>query len=224
MRGTIFGADNAFFAAPRIDDQQCAFTTLTAFLEAEETSGSIPICAIFDNEEVGSSTKQGAASDLLCNTLEAIAAHYGVSLASLLPSSLLLSCDNAHAMHPNHPELSDKQNAPHMNAGIVIKHNANQKYTTDAVSEALFTEICRQANVPVQHFANRSDIRGGSTLGSIASARVSMNTVDIGLAQLAMHSSYETAGTKDVGYMAEALKAFYGMKIRMTGDGRFNLD
>ena len=224
MRGTIFGADNAFFAAPRIDDQQCAFTTLTAFIETEETSGSIPICAIFDNEEVGSSTKQGAASDLLCNTLEVIAAHYGVSLASLLPSSLLLSCDNAHAMHPNHPELSDKQNAPHMNAGVVIKHNANQKYTTDAVSEALFTEICRQANVPVQHFANRSDIRGGSTLGSIASARVSMNAVDIGLAQLAMHSSYETAGTRDSVYMIDACKTFFTRSVLCTADGTYRLE
>ncbi len=223
MRGTIFGADNAFFAAPRIDDQQCAFSTLTAFLETEDTNGSVPVCAIFDNEEVGSSTKQGAASDLLRSTLDAIAARYDAPLSALLPSSLLLSCDNAHAMHPNHPELSDKHNAPHMNEGIVIKHNANQKYTTDAVSEALFTEICRKANVPVQHFSNRSDIRGGSTLGSIASARVSMNAVDIGLAQLAMHSSYETAGTKDTSYMIDACKAFFMHSIRCEADGVYRL-
>ena len=223
MRGTIFGADNAFFAAPRIDDQQCAFSTLTAFLETAGTNGSVPVCAIFDNEEVGSSTKQGAASDLLRDTLNAIAGHYNVALSSLLRSSLLLSCDNAHAMHPNHPELSDKQNAPHMNEGIVIKHNANQKYTTDAVSEALFTEICRQANVPVQHFSNRSDIRGGSTLGSIASARVSMNAIDIGLAQLAMHSSYETAGTKDTAYLIDACKAFFSHSIQCEADGMYRL-
>ena len=181
MKGSFFGLQNEFFASPRIDDQQCAYLSLRAILDAEG-SKSIPICCIFDNEEVGSSTKQGAASDFLKETLDCIAEVYEKNTSELLCSSLMLSCDNAHAMHPNHPELSDPKNAPHMNAGIVIKHNANQKYTTDAVSEALFLEICQRAGVPVQHFSNRSDLAGGSTLGSIASARVSMNTVDIGLA------------------------------------------
>ena len=222
QRGTIFGADQAFFAAPRIDDQQCAFATLKGFLESANGSG-VPVLAIFDNEEVGSETKQGAASDLMQSVLERIASAYGKSLSAMLPASMMLSCDNAHAMHPNHPELSDKLNAPHMNEGIVIKHNANQKYTTDAVSEALFTEICKAANVPVQHFANRSDVRGGSTLGSIASARVSMNAIDIGLAQLAMHSAFETAGVKDTAYLVDACKAFFSASIRVTEDSSYRL-
>ena len=222
MRGTIYGVENEFFAAPRIDDQQCAFATLRAFLDSKTVS-SVPVLAIFDNEEVGSSTKQGAASDLLRDTLDRIAAHYGTCVSALLPSSMMLSCDNAHAMHPNHPELSDAKNAPHMNEGIVIKHNANQKYTTDAVSEALFCAICKKANVPVQHFSNRSDIAGGSTLGNIASARVSLNTIDIGLAQLAMHSSYETAGTKDTAYMVDACKVFFETSLRCEADGSYCL-
>ncbi len=222
MRGTVFGTDKAFFAAPRIDDQQCAFAAFKAFLESEESS-SVPVLAVFDNEEVGSSTKQGAASDLLRDTLDAIANVYDVSLSSLLPASLMLSADNAHAMHPNHPELSDALNAPHMNGGVVVKHNANQRYTTDAVSEALFLEICARANVPVQHYANRSDLPGGSTLGSIASARVSMNAVDIGLAQLAMHSAYETAGTSDTAFLIDACKAFYASSIQCDTDGVYRL-
>lgn len=220
MKGSFLGLQNEFFASPRIDDQQCAYLSLRAILDAEG-SKSIPICCIFDNEEVGSSTKQGAASDFLKETLDCIAEVYENNTSELLCSSLMLSCDNAHAMHPNHPELSDPKNAPHMNGGIVIKHNANQKYTTDAVSEALFLEICQRAGVPVQHFSNRSDLAGGSTLGSIASARVSMNTVDIGLAQLAMHSSYETAGTKDSQYLFEALRLFFNSSIVCEKDGSY---
>ena len=218
MKGTVFGIRNEFFASPRIDDQQCAYLSMRAFLDAEK-SHSIPMCCVFDNEEVGSSTKQGAASDFLKETVDSISETYGIPASSLLGSSLMLSCDNAHAMHPNHPELSNAKNAPHMNAGIVIKHNANQKYTTDAVSEALFTEICAKASVPVQHFSNRSDLVGGSTLGSIASARVSMNTVDIGLAQLAMHSSCETAGTRDSKYFYDALRVFFNSSILCEKDG-----
>ena len=121
----------------------------------------------------------------------------------------MVSADNAHAVHPNHPEKFDKQNRTYMNQGVVIKHNANQKYTTDAVSSARFTLICERAGVPVQHFVNRSDLPGGSTLGNISNTHVSMDTVDIGLAQLAMHSLYETAGTKDLEYLISALKEMW---------------
>ena len=179
--------------------------------------------AVFDNEEVGSQTKQGAASDFLKGVLDQIASFYGKTLFSLLPSSLLLSCDNAHALHPNHPEFSSDRNAPHMNDGIVIKHNANQRYATDAVSEALFSEICKQINVPVQHYSNRSDIRGGSTLGSIASALVSMNAIDIGLAQLAMHSSYEVAGVRDSSCMIRACCRFFESAITCANDTTYKL-
>ena len=137
--------------------------------------------------------------------------------------SFMVSADNAHAVHPNHPEKYDAENRVFMNGGVVIKHNANQKYTTYAVSIAVFSEICARAGVPVQHFSNRSDVLGGSTLGNIANTHLSMNTVDIGLAQLARHSSYETAGTADVEYMIKALRAFYGTEIRMTGDGEYSI-
>jgi aspartyl aminopeptidase len=222
-RGSVFGADDAFFCAPRIDDLQCAFTTLTALLEAEAPK-AIPVYALFDNEEVGSETKQGAASTFLFDVLTRVAAHYQRTLPEMLPASFMLSCDNGHALHPNHPELSDAKNAPHMNGGVVIKHNANQRYATDALSEALFTEICARADVPVQHFANRSDIAGGGTLGSISNTRVSLKTVDIGLAQLAMHSAVETGGVKDTDYMIRAAKAFYESALTVTGDGAIVLE
>ena len=136
----------------------------------------------------------------------------------------MVSADNAHAVHPNHPEKYDDLNRTVMNGGVVIKHNANQKYTTDAVSDAIFSEICAKAGVPVQHFANRSDIPGGSTLGNLSNAHVSMNTVDIGLAQLAMHASYETAGCADVDYMIRALRQFYKTNIIASADGEYQLD
>ena len=117
----------------------------------------------------------------------------------------------------------DDLNRTVMNGGVVIKHNANQKYTTDAVSDAIFSEICAKAGVPVQHFANRSDIPGGSTLGNLSNAHVSMNTVDIGLAQLAMHASYETAGCADVDYMIRALRQFYKTDIITSADGEYQL-
>ena len=136
----------------------------------------------------------------------------------------MVSADNAHALHPNHPEKSDAANRPQMNGGIVIKQSANQKYTTDGVSRAIFGEICRRADVPVQHFANRSDMLGGSTLGNISGAHVSIPSVDIGLAQLAMHSSYETAGARDVEYMVRGLTAFYRTELRANGDGSYTMD
>lgn len=222
-RGSVFGADDAFFCAPRIDDLQCAYTTLAALLEMDAPK-AIPVYALFDNEEVGSETKQGAASMLLYDVLTRVAAHYGHTLSEMLPASLMLSCDNGHALHPNHPELSDPKNAPHLNGGVVIKHNANQRYATDALSEALFAEICKRADVPVQHFANRSDVAGGGTLGSISNTRVSLKTVDIGLAQLAMHSAVETGGVKDTDYMIRAAKAFYESALRVTDEGAIVLE
>ena len=127
-------------------------------------------------------------------------------------------------MHPNHPEYSDSQNMTFMNQGIVVKFNANQKYTTDAVSEAVFHAICEKAGVPVQHYANRSDLAGGGTLGNISGSHVSINTLDIGLAQLAMHSCYETAGVRDVNYMIRGMKAFYETEIESAQDGQYKLD
>ena len=224
-RGKVFGAKDEFVLAPQLDDLGCVFGLLEGFLAAEP-SGSVPVFCAFDNEEVGSETKQGAASSLLSDTLRRIALALGLGeegYLRLLAQSFLVSADNAHAVHPNHPEYADMTNTPRMNGGVVIKHNANQKYTTDAVSDAIFSEICAKAGVPVQHFANRSDIPGGSTLGNLSNAHVSMNTVDIGLAQLAMHASYETAGCADVDYMIRALRQFYKTDIITSADGEYQL-
>ena len=222
--GTIWGADHEFYSSPRIDNLQCAYTTLLGFLDAAGESRMLPVWASFDNEETGSGTKQGAGSQFLFDTLERIADALGFSLKRALASSFMASADNGHAKHPNHPEYSDGQNVPHMNEGVVVKSNAAQKYTTDALSSALFREICRRADVPTQLFANRSDLAGGGTLGSISNTHVAMTTVDIGLAQLAMHSSYETGGTADTKYMTDAMKAFYRSKIVFSGDGVCTLD
>lgn len=222
--GVVFGADNAFFASPRIDNLMCAYGTLRGFLDAHETEHTVKVYACFDNEETGSATKQGAASMLLRDTLSRIAESAGADLRKMLATSFMVSADNGHARHPNHPELSDGQNAPDLNGGVVVKANAAQKYTTDALSAALFSAICRSAGVPVQAYANRSDLPGGSTLGSISDVQVPLCTVDIGMAQLAMHSAYETAGCADVGYLCRAMTAYFGSRIRSSGDGRWTLE
>ncbi len=220
---SIWGADSEFFSCPRIDNLQCAYSTLIGFVDALNNGEckSIPVYSSFDNEETGSSTKQGAASGFLSDVLSRIASSYDFELACALASSFMVSADNGHAKHPNHPELSDAINSPHLNEGVVIKSNASQKYTTDAISSAIFKNVCKNADVPVQTFANRSDMPGGSTLGSISDTRVSLNTVDIGLAQLAMHSSYETAGTADTLYMIRAIREFYKTTIKCDSDGNY---
>ena len=200
MPGSVWGAENAFFSCPRIDDLECAWTSMQAFLNTR-AEGHVNVCAVFDNEEVGSTTKQGADSTFMDDVLTRICIALGADDSrkrALIARSFMVSGDNAHGVHPNHPEKYDAQNRTWMNGGIVIKHNANQKYTTDAVSSAIFSAVCSKAGVPVQHFVNRSDVLGGGTLGNIANSHVSINTVDIGLPQLAMHSAYETAGVKDV--------------------------
>ena len=225
MAGSIWGADDAFFSCPRIDDLECAWTSMKAFLD-KRAENHVNVCAVFDNEEVGSSTKQGADSTFLADVLHRVCAALGASdpqSRALIVKSFMVSADNAHAVHPNHPEKYDAQNRTFMNGGVVIKHNANQKYTSDAVSASVFASVCEKAGVPVQHFANRSDILGGSTLGNIANNHASMNTVDIGLPQLAMHSAYETAGVKDIKYMTDALASFYATDIRVVADGVIEL-
>lgn len=219
------GLNGEFIVSPRLDDLQCVFGCLEGFLAAKP-GGSLPVLAVFNNEEVGSNTRQGADSTFLTDVLERIA--HGCDLDSegwkaAVANSFMVSADNAHAVHPNHPEKYDANNRAFLNAGVVVKHNANQKYTTDAVSAAIFGEICRRAGVPVQTFVNRSDILGGSTLGNIANAHVSMNTVDIGLPQLAMHSCYETAGTRDLDYMIDAMRAFYRADVRTFADGEYEI-
>ena len=182
---------------------------------------------IFDNEEVGSGTRQGADSTLLTDAVERIADALGADNQqkhACIASSFLVSADNAHAMHPNHPEKADPVNRPFMNEGVVIKFSANQKYCTDGVSNAIFAGILKDADVPVQYFLNRSDSLGGSTLGNISIAHVSIPSVDIGLAQLAMHSSYETAGAQDVEHMVRGLTAFYNAEIKACDDGEYTIE
>ena len=218
--GTIWGDGDAFFSSARIDNLQCAYATLRGFLAGADTTADrgIAVYSSFDNEETGSATRQGAGSPFLLDTLNAICDALGVRLPTLLASSFMVSADNGHARHPNHPEMSDGANCPHLNGGVVIKANAAQKYTTDGVSAAIFGEICRAANVPTQVFHNRSDMPGGSTLGSISNTKVALHTVDIGLPQLAMHSAYETAGTKDTAYLIDAMTKFYETCFTSCGD------
>lgn len=220
-KSMLVGDNNEIFLAPRIDDLECGFTTLLGFINSNN-SKSISVYCLFDNEEVGSHTRQGAASTLLIDTLERINSALNYSkddLLRALSSSFLVSSDNAHAVHPNHPELSDGLNRVYMNEGIVIKHNAAQSYTTDGLSCAIFKKICSKAGVPVQHFTNRADLRGGGTLGNISTSQVSIMSVDIGLAQLAMHSCYELAGTKDVDYMIKGIEEFYNTIISLDENG-----
>ena len=210
MNGTKIGSNEEYISSPRLDDLECAFTSLSAFL-SENTSNSASVYCVFDNEEVGSGTKQGADSTFLYDVLRRINISLGKTEEDyyrLISSSFMVSADNAHALHPNYTDKSDLTNKVYMNDGIVIKYNANQKYTTDAVSASIFKTICDSVDVPYQTFTNRSDILGGSTLGNISNAHVSLNTIDIGLAQLAMHSTYETAGAKDVTYMIDAMEDF----------------
>ncbi len=222
--GTIWGANEEFYSSPRIDNLQCAYGTLMGFLSAGiREEGAIGVYGVFDNEETGSATKQGAGSLFLRDTLERMCESLGMDLRQVLASSLFVSADNGHAKHPNHPELSDGDHCPHMNEGVVIKANASQKYTTDGLSAALFREICRRADVPVQVFYNRSDMGGGSTLGSIANTTVFAYTVDIGMAQLAMHSPYETGGVADTGYLIRAMEQFYNTSLTAIGDGEVRI-
>lgn len=211
VKGTIWGANDEFVSSGRLDDLQCAFASLKGFLQAAEHE-SVPIHCVFDNEEVGSSSRQGAASTFLYDTLVRICEYTGKTPAEyrqLLAASFMVSADNAHAVHPNYGEKACPTNRPILNGGIVVKYSANQKYTTDGVSAAMFRMLCERAGVPVQTYLNRSDMAGGSTLGNLSGNQVAVTCVDVGLPQLAMHSPYETAGVKDTEYLVRAAKTLF---------------
>ena len=214
-KGYIWGLNNEYFSSSRIDDLQCAFTSLKGFIKGENIR-NINVFACFDNEEVGSATRQGADSSFLEDTLRRINGSLGYDESKYLEaiaSSFLVSADNAHAIHPNHPELYDGLNNVLMNKGIVIKNNASQSYASDGLSSALFVEILNKCNVPYQYYTNKANIRGGSTLGNISNTHVSILSIDIGLPQLAMHSINETAGVKDNEYAIKAFSMFYSVSI-----------
>lgn len=222
---TIWGLKEEFISAPRLDDLQCAYATLKGFLKGRNEK-NVNVYACFDNEEVGSGTKQGAQSTFLQDVLRRVNGGLGKTEEDYyraLASSFMVSADNAHAVHPNHPEKTDVENCVYMNEGIVIKTHAGQKYTSDAMSMAMFRRICEEAEVPVQFYANRSDAVGGSTLGNLSTLQVSINSVDIGLPQLAMHSAYETAGIKDTEYLIKAMKIFYSSDISEEQRGVLSL-
>lgn len=251
--GTFLGADNELIASRALDDLQCAYSMIQGFIRSghgsntESVTGAlnngcgIPVCCVFDNEEVGSGTRQGADSDFLhdvlyritdvlvnndvskktgdnieedvCNNNGCEGKATGIDvncvLLKLLANSFMISADNAHAVHPNHPEYADESDRPYLNGGVVVKFNAAQKYTTDAYSYARLKRLAKKAGIPLQTYSNRPDIAGGSTLGNISVRHVSIPCVDIGLPQLAMHSCYETGGTYDTGYMIRLLEEYY---------------
>lgn len=226
---TQIGPDGEFFMAPRIDDLECAATTLLGFLDAaaETDSACAPVWAMLDNEEVGSSSRMGAESSYLRDVLDRIieaVPHSGQAMPRALANSFMLSADNAHATHPNFPQKSDPCAPVRLGGGVVLKYNASQKYTTNAVSGAVFRAVCQKAGVPVQVFTNRADEAGGSTLGNLQSHTLPIPMADIGLAQLAMHSAVETASVADAEAMTKAAAAFYRVHLRALGDGTYTLE
>ena len=226
VKGTVLGENNEFFSSQRIDDLQCAYTGMKALINSKETK-SIRMCCVFDNEEVGSGTKQGAKSTFMRDVMLRICNALGkdeCDMLKMLASSFMVSADNGHAVHPNYADMACPTNRPYLNGGVLIKYNAQQKYTTDGVSEGIFIKICEDAGVPYRRYVNRSDILGGSTLGNLSAEQVSMNTVDIGVAQLAMHSAYETAGVEDAKHLYDAMRAFFDASITAESDGVYNID
>lgn len=224
---SIWGSAGEFFSAPRLDDLECAYSSLAGFIESEAANTSaVPVHVMLDNEEVGSGTKQGAASTFLRDVLERINVACGGDderMRQLVAQSFMLSADNAHAVHPNYAEKADPTHQPHMGNGVVLKHAANQHYTTDAVSEALVKLMAQRAEVKLQVFANRSDMPGGSTLGNLSACQVAALTADVGIAQLAMHSSWETCSSKDVAQLVALCREVYSNSLVQTGSGSYEL-
>ena len=217
-KSTVWGVEEEYISSAALDDLECAWGCTQGFLNAGESS-AIPVLCVFDSEEVGSNSVQGAASMLLPDTLARIADALGLDEKQLLANSFMVSADNAHAVHPNHPEYADANNAPVLGGGVVLKFNAAQRYTTDGVSAAVFRSVCRKAGVNVQSYYNRADIAGGSTLGHISLTHVSVPSADIGLAQLAMHSPYETAAVSDAEDLVKAMTVYYGTTLTATETG-----
>lgn len=221
--GSIWGAQDEFLSCGRLDDLQCAYATLKGFIEGGNRN-FVSVHGVFDNEEIGSLTKQGADSTFLEDVLRRINRCLGRSeeeYLMALASSFMVSADNAHALHPNHGEKSDPVNRPCINQGIVIKYST--RYTTDALSAAVFKTLCQEADVPYQTFTNRSDMAGGSTLGNLSNSHVALNTLDIGLPQLAMHSPYETAGVHDTCYLIRASSQFYNSSMKAIEAGCYEI-
>ena len=220
-RGTYVGANNDFIMAPQIDNLECSYAIVEAIINSTP-KGSINVGALFDNEEIGSETRQGAGSCFLADTLERISSALGLDSIEhkmALANSFMVSADNAQGFHPNYSHKYDPTNAVYLNDGIVIKNAARGSYTTDGISQAYFKTICEKVDAKYQLNTNRSDVPGGSTLGAISLGSVSIHSVDIGLPQIAMHSCMETAGAHDLEHLIKALKEFYNTHLVVNNDG-----
>ncbi|SMO74624.1 aspartyl aminopeptidase [Saccharicrinis carchari] len=213
-KGCIMGMNNEMISSPKLDDLAMTHAGLEALLESNNNETTQMLC-IFDNEEVGSVSKQGAGSPVLNNILQRINFALGNNADDFyktIYNSFMISADMAHAIHPNLIEKHDPVLQPTINGGPVIKINAKQKYTTDGDSSAVFETICKKAGVPFQKFVNRSDMEGGSTLGNVSTSQIDMRTVDIGNPMLAMHSVRELGGVLDHAYAKKAFVTFYNLK------------
>ena len=216
-KASLWGEKKEYFTSNHIDNLECAYASLKGFIN-NFNDNNINLYISFDNEEVGSLSRQGADSNFFEMVLNRICDSFDLDYYKLINNGILLSCDNGHGRHPNHKELADQTNAPVLNGGVVIKYNSNQSYTSDGLGIALLKDLMNKKKIPYQIYTNRSDQRGGSTLGNISNAHVSILSIDIGLAQWAMHSINETAGSKDFEYMIKLIKAFYNSHYRINGD------
>lgn len=210
-----FGINKEMILSPRIDDLTCTFSALKSFIDAKKTE-NINIFCTFNSEEIGSLTKEGADSSFLMDTLKRIAADLKFDISIVISNSTILSADNTHATHPNHPNNSDINNEAFLNGGIVISRDNTS--TTDSITSSLFKEICKIAKVPYQDFVTKNDMTSGSTLSGINLRHVSIDSIDIGLGQLAMHGAQEIVGSKDPYYLYLAFKTFYETQIRKEKD------
>ena len=222
QKASVWGLEEEFLSSAALDDLECAWCCTQGFLKAAPAP-AIPVLCVFDSEEVGSRSVQGADSTILEAVLTRICHSLGLEMHRLVSQSFMVSADNAHAIHPNHPEYADAANAPVPNGGVVLKFNGRLGYSTDGISAAVFRKVCMKAGVPVQNYYNRADLAGGGTLGKLSLSHVAVPTADIGLAQLAMHSVYETAGVRDAAYLEQAMTAFYSSALECPMDGKFVL-
>lgn len=215
---TLTGLNKEFLSSSRLDDLASVYSSLLGLISSKDKKGC-NIAIYFDSEEVGSSTFNGADSDLLSFVFDKLSSFYKVSKVKLARNSFCISADNAHAIHPAHVDLTDRSNQVYLNRGVAIKYNANMAYTSDAYSSSFIKEMFSKAKLNYQEFSNRSDLRGGSTLGNISSTQISLHTVDIGIPQLAMHSCYETLGVNDLLDMVKLAATFYSSIFKLEEDG-----
>lgn len=211
----FIGINNEMILSPRLDDLTCTFATLKSFIESDNEQ-NINIMCVFNSEEIGSLTKEGADSSFLMDVLKRICASIGMDISITLHNSLIISADNSHAVHPNHPYKSDVNNQGFLNHGILIVREKDT--ATDSISSTIFKEICKKVNVPFQDYASRNDMTTGSTLSGLCIRHVSIDSIDVGIPQLAMHSANEVVGDNDPLYIYIAFKKFYDVLIKREKD------